>query len=102
MTAVTAAAATTALSGALTAALPGLLSVGTPPPGAEKLILVIGWVTWIATAVCGLAFVAIGTSLALSVRRGQAGDHLARLVAAAVGVVIVGVSSQIVNALLGS
>lgn len=106
MTAVTATAATTALSGAMTSALsgtlPGLLSVGTPPPGAEKLMLVIGWVTWIATAVCGLAFVAIGTSLALSVRRGQVGDHLARLVAAAVGVVIVGVSSQIVNALLGS
>jgi hypothetical protein len=80
-----------------------LLATGTPPPGAEKLQLVVEWVTWIATLVCGLAFVAIGTSLALSVRRGDAsGDHLTRLGAAAVGVVIVGVSSQIVNLLLGS
>jgi hypothetical protein len=77
-----------------------LLAAGTPPPGAEKLQLVVDWVTWIATLVCGLAFVAIGTSLALSVRRGDAGDHVARLGVAAVGVVIVGVSSQIVNLLL--
>ena len=79
-----------------------LLAVGTPPPGAEKLQLIIGWATWIATALCGLGFVAIGTSLALSIRRGDTGDHVARLAAAATGVVIVGVSSQIVNALLGT
>jgi len=79
-----------------------LLAAGTPPPGAEKLLLIVDWVTWLATAVCGLAFVAIGTSLAFSIRRGDAGDHLARLGAAAAGVVIVAVSSQLVNALLGS
>lgn len=78
------------------------LTLGTPPPGAEKLQLIVAWVTWIATALCGLGFVVIGTRLALSIRRGEAGDHIARLGTAAVGVVIVGVSSQIVNALLGS
>jgi hypothetical protein len=82
--------------------LMSLFAVGTPPPGAEKLQLIIGWVTWIATALCGLGFVAIGTSLALSVRRGDTGDHVARLAAAAAGVVIVAMSSQIVHALLSS
>jgi len=90
------------MTGPMTVALSAVLSVGTPPPGAEKLMLIIGWATWIATAVCGLAFVAIGVGLALSVRRGEAGDHLARLVTAAIGVVIVGVSSQLVNTLLSS
>lgn len=82
--------------------LVSLLAIGTPPPGAEKLQLVVGWVTWVATALCGLGFVVIGTSLALSIRRGDAGEHVARLGAAAAGVVVVGVSSRIVDALLGS
>jgi hypothetical protein len=84
------------------ATLVSQLAAGTPPPGAEKLQLILGWVTWIATALCGLAFTVIGTSLALSIRRGATGEHVARLAAAAAGVVIVGVSSQIVNVLLGS
>ena len=82
--------------------LVSLLAAGTPPPGAEKLQLVIDWATWIATALCGLGFVLIGTSLALSIRRGDTGEHVARLGAAAAGVVVVGVSSRIVDALLGS
>jgi hypothetical protein len=78
------------------------VAAGTPPPGAEKLQLIVDWVTWIATLCCCLAFVGIGTSLALSVRRGDIGEHVARLGAAAVGVVIVGVSAQIVDVLLGT
>lgn len=82
--------------------LVSMLATGTPPPGAEKLQLLIDWVTWIATALCGVGFVLIGTSLALSIRRGDTGEHVARLGAAAGGVVLVGVSSRIVDALLGS
>lgn len=84
------------------ATLVSQLAAGTPPPGAEKFQLIVGWVTWIATALCGLAFMVIGTSLALSIRRGATGEHVTRLAAAAMGTVVVGVSSQIVNALLGS
>ena len=42
----------------------------------------------------------IGTMLAVSIRRGEAAEHASRLGAAAAGVVIVGVASQIVNQLL--
>jgi hypothetical protein len=76
------------------------LAAGTPPPGAEKFELVVAWVTWIATVLCGLGFVVIGTRLALSIRRGETGEHVARLGAAAAGVVIVGAAARIVAALL--
>jgi hypothetical protein len=76
------------------------LAAGTPPPGAEKFELVVAWATWIATVLCGLGFVVIGTRLALSVRRGETGEHVARLGAAAVGVIIVGAAARIVAALL--
>lgn len=82
------------------ATIEALLAAGVAPPGSEKFTLIIGWVTWICTAVCGLGFVIIGTMLAVSIRRGDTGEHASRLGAAAAGVVIVGVSSQIVNALL--
>jgi hypothetical protein len=84
----------------LPALMPAWLGAGTPPPGAEKLELLVSWATWIATALCGIGFVIIGTRLALSVRRGETGEHVARLGAAAVGVVIVGAAAQIVDALL--
>jgi hypothetical protein len=89
----------TALTTCLTAAL-GHPAAGTPPPGAEKLQLIVSWVTWGATVLCGVAFVVIGTQLALSVRRGDVGEHVAWLGAAAVGVVIVGAAVHIVDALL--
>ena len=76
------------------------LAAGTPPPGAEKFELIIAWATWVATALCGLGFVVIGTRLAVSVRRGETGEHLTRLGAAAAGVVIVGAAVNIVHALL--
>ena len=77
-----------------------LLAAGVQPPGADKFNMIIGWVTWICTAICGIGFVIIGTMLAVSIRRGEAGEHASRLGAAAAGVVIVGVASQIVNQLL--
>lgn len=76
------------------------LAAGTPPPGAEKFELVVSWATWIATVLCGLGFVVIGTRLALSVRRGETGEHVARLGVAAAGVIVVGAAAQIVDALL--
>ena len=75
-------------------------AAGTPPPGAEKLQLLVSWITWIATVLCGIGFVVIGTRLTLSVRRGETGEHVARLGAAAAGVVIVGAAVHIVDALL--
>ena len=82
------------------AVLTSLLAAGTPPPGAEKFQLVLAWATWIATVLCGLGFVVIGTRMALSIRRGETGEHVARLGAAAAGVIIVGAAARIVAALL--
>jgi len=76
------------------------LAAGTPPPGSEKLELILAWATWIATVLCGVGFLVIGTQMALSIRRGETGEHLARLGAAAAGVVIVGAAARIVGALL--
>ena len=70
------------------------------PDFANKFTVIISWFLWGCTSLCVLGIAIIGTMLAVSVKNGSGGDQAARLGMAAAGVVIVGISSQIVNALL--
>lgn len=83
------------------AALPGIDPV-TPqaPTFAGKFTMLISWVLWGCTMLCVVGIAVIGTQLAISIRRGETGEHASRLGAAAAGVIIVGLASTIVNALL--
>ncbi|MDQ1287036.1 MAG: hypothetical protein QG622_601 [Actinomycetota bacterium] len=72
----------------------------TAPAFAGHFNELVGWVLWGCTLVCVMGIAIIGAMLALSLRRGETGEYVARLLAAATGVIIVGLSSTIVNALM--
>lgn len=78
--------------------------VGNPTPTAPsfagKFTELVGWILWGCTMMCIVGIAVIGTMLAVSIRRGETGEHAARLGAAAAGVIIVGLSSTIVNTLI--
>lgn len=70
------------------------------PSFAGKFTQLISWALWGCTMLCVLGVASIGTMLAISIQRGETSEHVSRLGAAAAGVVIVGLASTIVNALL--
>jgi uncharacterized membrane protein YeiH len=84
-----------------TAALHAVLAIGTPPPGADKFTTIISWVLWICDALVVVAFMIIGAQLAMAIRRGDSGQHVAALGSAMAGAVIIGVASGIATALIG-
>lgn len=83
------------------AALSGIAPIVPQAPNfANKFTMLVSWVLWGCTMLCVVGIAVIGTQLAISIRRGETGEHASRLGAAAAGVIIVGLSSTIVNTLL--
>jgi hypothetical protein len=70
------------------------------PDFADRFTKLIGWILWGCQMVCVVGIAAIGTMLAVSIRRGETGEHASRLGAAGAGVIVVGLASTIVNALI--
>jgi hypothetical protein len=85
--------------------IPELISMGTgtPPPGdsAKLLQTVIDWVTWIAFAICGLGIIIAGAMMAIGQRRGEGGEHAARLGWVLAACIVIGSSAALVQALGG-
>jgi type IV secretory pathway VirB2 component (pilin) len=76
--------------------------VSTPPPGVEaKFQTLIGWVTWIAFSVCVLGIIIAGATMALGQRRGEGGEHAARLGWVLTACIVIGSSSVLVKGLGG-
>jgi len=75
---------------------------GSPPPGvADKFETLIGWVTWIAFSVCILGVIIAGAMMALGQRRGEGGEHAARLGWVLAACIVIGSSSLLVQGLGG-
>ena len=69
----------------------------TAPPGADKLLAVMGWLKWIGLFVCVAGLIIGGAMVAVSHRRGN-GFEVARPVALAIiGAVIIGAASGLVG-----
>jgi hypothetical protein len=77
----------------------GQMAAGTAPPGSEKFTKIVEWALWSCSTRCGVAFMISGDA-DLSIRRGESGQHMSQLGAAAAGTVIVGVASTIVTQLI--
>ncbi|GAA1638544.1 hypothetical protein GCM10009744_29980 [Kribbella alba] len=74
----------------------------TPPPGvADKFQTLLDWVTWIAFSVCILGVVIAGAMMALGQRRGEGGEHAARLGWVLAACIVIGSSSMLVKGLGG-
>ena len=72
----------------------------TPVPGLDKFQTVIGYVGWIASALCLIGLITAGAMLAVSYHRGT-NEHMGRLGGVAAGCLIVGGASSIIGGLLG-
>ena len=82
--------------------LPDLVPLaGEPPPGADKLKIVLDWVTWIAFTICVLGVIIAGAMMAIGQRRGEGGEHAARLGWVLAACIVIGAASGLVKALGG-
>jgi type IV secretory pathway VirB2 component (pilin) len=72
---------------------------GEEPPGAGGLKKVINWVTWIAFAICVLGIIIAGAMMAVGQRRGEGGEHAARLGWVLAACIVIGSASGLVGIL---
>jgi type IV secretory pathway VirB2 component (pilin) len=72
---------------------------GQAPPGSDQLNLVISWVAWIAFSICALGIIIAGAMMAIGQRRGEGGEHAARLGWVLAACIVIGSASLLVNAL---
>lgn len=71
------------------------------PDGVEnKVNTVVDWVTAIAISVCILGVIIAGAMMAIGQRRGEGGEHAARLGWVLAGCIVIGTASAVVNALV--
>ncbi|MEV5960565.1 TrbC/VirB2 family protein [Kribbella sp. NPDC051952] len=72
---------------------------GSKPPGSGGLEKVISWVTWIAFAICVLGIIIAGAMMAVGQRRGEGGEHAARLGWVLAACIVIGSASGFVGIL---
>ena len=72
------------------------------PPGTEGLVSIMGWVKWIALAVCILGLVVAGALMAIQSRRGEGGEHMGKIAMALGGVIVISAAGSLVGFLMGS
>jgi hypothetical protein len=63
---------------------------------------VIDWVSAIAILICMLGVIIAGAMMAIGQRRGEGGEHAARLGWVLAGCIVIGTGSAFVNVLTGS
>jgi predicted metal-binding membrane protein len=74
--------------------------VGEAPPGSGQIQKVVNWLTWIAMMICTMGVIIAGAMMAIGQRRGEGGEHAARLGWVLAGCIAIGAASGLVNALL--
>jgi len=75
---------------------------GTAPPGSAGFISIMGWAKWIALGLCVLGLIVAGAIMAVSHRRGEGGEHGARIGYALAGVAVIAGAFSLVTALAGA
>ena len=65
----------------------------------SKLKKVLSWVTWIAFTICILGIVIAGAMMAVGQRRGEGGEHAARLGWVLAACIVIGSATALVDAL---
>lgn len=87
----------------LTTELPNLLPMAKDPKLPDDvttpLKAVVGWVKTIAYIICGLGIIIAGGMMAIGQRRGEGGEHAARLGWVLAACIVIGAATGIVDAL---
>jgi hypothetical protein len=71
-----------------------------PPDVKTKVQTLVDWVTTIAISLCILGVIIAGAMMAIGQRRGEGGEHAARLGWVLAGCIVIGTASALVNALV--
>ncbi|MGC4936934.1 TrbC/VirB2 family protein [Kribbella sp. DT2] len=66
----------------------------------KKVSTVTDWVTGVAIAVCILGVIISGAMMAIGQRRGEGGEHAARLGWVLAGCIVIGTASALVNTIV--
>jgi hypothetical protein len=66
----------------------------------DKVDKVVGWVSTIALSLCILGVIIAGAMMAIGQRRGEGGEHAARLGWVLAGCIVIGTASAFVTALV--
>ena len=72
------------------------------PPGTNGFVTIMGWVKWVALAVCVIGIIVAGALMAINSRRGEGGEHVKTFVAILVGVMVIGAATALVGFISGS
>lgn len=75
---------------------------GAAPPGSAGFISIMGWAKWIALGLCVIGLIVAGAIMAVSHRRGEGGEHGARIGYALGGVAVIAGAFSLVTALAGA
>ncbi|WP_427887416.1 TrbC/VirB2 family protein [Kribbella sp. GL6] len=81
--------------------LPNVLPQDAPPGVETNLRKVLGWVKWLAYGVCTLGIIIAGGMMAVGQRRGEGGEHAARLGWVLAACIVIGAATALTQALGG-
>lgn len=73
---------------------------GTAPPGSGGLLTVIKWAVYVALAIAIVGMIATGAQMTIASRRGEGGEHMARLGWVFGGAMVVAGASGLVAAVI--
>lgn len=72
------------------------------PPGTEGLVSIMGWVKWVALAICVIGLVVAGAMMAIQSRRGEGGEHAGKIGMALGGVIVISAAGALVGFLMAA
>jgi len=70
------------------------------PPGTNGFVTIMGWVKWVALAVCVIGIIVAGALMAINSRRGEGGEHAGRIGFALGGVIVISAAASLVGFLV--
>ncbi|MBX9244626.1 hypothetical protein ICW40_07360 [Actinotalea ferrariae] len=72
------------------------------PPGTEGLTSIMGWVKWVALAICIIGLIIAGAMMAIQSRRGEGGEHAGKIGMALGGVIVISAAGSLVGFLMAA
>ena len=70
------------------------------PPGTDGFVTIMGWVKWVALAVCIIGLIVAGAMMAVQSRRGEGGEHVGKIGMALAGVIVISAAATLVGFLV--
>lgn len=67
------------------------------PPGTGGITDLLGWLKWVALAVVVAGLIAAGAMMSIQSRRGEGGEHVARIAYGLGGVIVISAATALVS-----